>query len=113
MINVQVNKDFAEYTGDFFKGFSFIQTIFGVITVLIAAGAYILLYISGIPSMICVYVGVFLGLPVGFIGFFKMNGMGLVEYLVRKNRVEKSSALLYVTEEMEYLLEEGEDDNGC
>lgn len=102
-MNIQINRDFEQYTDDFFKGLSLRQTVYAAATVGVGAFMYLMpFYRWNLPSIVCIYMAIPCCLPVGLIGFFKINNMTFLEWLKARNRVTGGKPLLYISEEAHY-----------
>lgn len=94
-MNIPINRNIDEFRDDFYKGLSFRQTCFSVLTVGAGGAAFVFTkVILGIPQMIAVYITIAAAAPWAVWGFIKIRGMPANVYL-KKRKLKKVPILLY------------------
>lgn len=96
---IPVNKNIDEFKDDFYKGLTFRQTIFAMITLAVGAGAFLLfsLYFK-IPQTISLYLTLLLAFPIAASGFLKIHGMRPLEYFKLRKKVNENNFYTFVPE---------------
>lgn len=95
-MNISINRNIDEFRDDFYKGLSFRQTCFSVLTVGAGGVAFVLTkVILGIPQMIAVYITIAAAAPWAVWGFIKIRGMPANVYLKKTRKLKKVPILLY------------------
>ena len=96
---IPVNQDIDSYKDDFFKGLTMRQTLFAVAAVVVSGGllAFFLLYLK-LNASVAMYLTLPVAFPIIAIGFIKVHGIPLGEYLKRKKKVQQQSSFFYQPE---------------
>ena len=96
---IPVNQDIDSYKDDFFKGLTMRQTLFAVAAVVVSGGllAFFLLYLK-LNASVAMYLTLPVAFPIIAVGFIKIHGIPLGEYLKRKKRVQQQSSFFYQPE---------------
>ncbi|WP_321048616.1 PrgI family protein [Porcincola intestinalis] len=102
-----MNQDIDSYKDDFFKGLTMRQTLFAVAAVVVSGGllAFFLLYLK-LNASVAMYLTLPVAFPIIAIGFIKVHGIPLGEYLKRKKKVQQQCSFFYQPE-MVYWLNQG------
>ena len=96
---IRINKNIEEYKDDFWKGLTFRQTVFSVVTVILGAGSFFIAnVIIGLPQMVSIYVAILFALPCALMGFMKIHGMTILQYLHCRRKVMEAPLFLYQSE---------------
>ena len=96
---IPVNQDIDSYKDDFFKGLTMRQTLFAVAAVVVSGGllAFFLLYLK-LNASVAMYLTLPVAFPIIAVGFIKIHGIPLGEYLKRKKKVQQQSSFFYQPE---------------
>lgn len=96
---IPVNQDIDSYKDDFFKGLTMRQTLFAVAAVVVSGGllAFFLIYLK-LNASVAMYLTLPVAFPIIAVGFIKIHGIPLGEYLKRKKKVERQSSFFYQPE---------------
>ena len=96
---IPVNQDIDSYKDDFFKGLTMRQTLFAVAAVVVSGGllAFFLIYLK-LNASVAMYLTLPVAFPIIAVGFIKIYGIPLGEYLKRKKKVEQQSSFFYQPE---------------
>ena len=96
---IPVNQDIDSYKDDFFKGLTMRQTLFAVAAVVVSGGllAFFLIYLK-LNASVAMYLTLPVAFPIIAVGFIKIHGIPLDEYLKRKKKVEQQSSFFYQPE---------------
>ena len=96
---IPVNQDIDSYKDDFFKGLTMRQTLFAVAAVIVSGGllAFFLLYLK-LNASVAMYLTLPVAFPIIAVGFIKVHGIPLGEYLKRKKKVQQQSSFFYQPE---------------
>ena len=96
---IPVNQDIDSYKDDFFKGLTMRQTLFAVAAVVVSGGllAFFLIYLK-LNASASMYLTLPVAFPIIAVGFIKIHGIPLGEYLKRKKKVEQQSSFFYQPE---------------
>ena len=96
---IPVNQDIDSYKDDFFKGLTMRQTLFAVAAVVVSGGllAFFLIYLK-LNASVAMYLTLPVAFPIIAVGFIKIHGIPLGEYLKRKKKVEQQSSFFYQPE---------------
>ena len=96
---IPVNQDIDSYKDDFFKGLTMRQTLFAVAAVVVSGGllAFFLLYLK-LNASVAMYLTLPVAFPIIAVGFIKVHGIPLGEYLKRKKKVQQQSSFFYQPE---------------
>jgi len=96
---IPVNQDIDSYKDDFFKGLTMRQTLFAVAAVVVSGGllAFFLLYLK-LNASVAMYLTLPVAFPIIAVGFIKIHGIPLGEYLKRKKKVQQHSSFFYQPE---------------
>ena len=96
---IPVNQDIDSYKDDFFKGLTMRQTLFAVAAVAVSGGllALFLIYLK-LNASVAMYLTLPVAFPIIAVGFIKIHGIPLGEYLKRKKKVEQQSSFFYQPE---------------
>ena len=96
---IPVNQDIDSYKDDFFKGLTMRQTLFAVAAVVVSGGllAFFLIYLK-LNASVAMYLTLPVAFPIIAVGFIKIHGIPLGEYLKRKKKVQQQSSFFYQPE---------------
>ena len=96
---IPVNQDIDSYKDDFFKGLTMRQTLFAVAAVVVSGGllAFFLIYLK-LNASVAMYLTLPVAFPIIAVGFIRIHGIPLGEYLKRKKKVEQQSSFFYQPE---------------
>ena len=96
---IPVNQDIDSYKDDFFKGLTMRQTLFAVAAVAVSGGllAFFLLYLK-LNASVAMYLTLPVAFPIIAVGFIKVHGIPLGDYLKRKKKVQQQSSFFYQPE---------------
>ena len=96
---IPVNQDIDSYKDDFFKGLTMRQTLFAVAAVVVSGGllAFFLLYLK-LNASVAMYLTLPVAFPIIAVGFIKVHGIPLGDYLKRKKKVQQQSSFFYQPE---------------
>lgn len=96
---IPVNQDIDSYKDDFFKGLTMRQTLFAVAAVVVSGGllAFFLIYLK-LNASVSMYLTLPVAFPIIAVGFIKIHGIPLGEYLKRKKKVQQQSSFFYQPE---------------
>ena len=96
---IPVNQDIDSYKDDFFKGLKMRQTLFAVAAVVVSGGllAFFLIYLK-LNASVAMYLTLPVAFPIIAVGFIRIHGIPLGEYLKRKKKVEQQSSFFYQPE---------------
>ena len=96
---IPVNQDIDSYKDDYFKGLTMRQTLFAVAAVIVSGGllAFFLLYLK-LNASVAMYLTLPVAFPIIAVGFIKVHGIPLGEYLKRKKKVQQQSSFFYQPE---------------
>jgi hypothetical protein len=98
-MNFFVNKNIDEYTEDFYKGLSPYQCVCSAIAVAVGGGVFVLTHsLLGVPQLLSIYMTTFIAAPIAVIGFAKIKGLPILEYIRRKRVVQSQSEFFYETD---------------
>ena len=91
-MRININKDLDEYKDEFAWGFTVRELIFLLITlvIIVLVGLGIWFIFHPFPA-VCVYCAIPFGIPTMVIGFYKKQGLTLIQYL-KEIRYEKSTS---------------------
>jgi len=99
LLIIRINKNIEEYKDDFWKGLTFQQTIFSGVTVVLGTGSFFIANLTiGLPQMVSIYVAILFALPCALMGFKKIHGMTILQYLHCKKKVMNTPLLIYQSE---------------
>ena len=94
---IPVNKDLDSFQDDFFKGLTLKQTAASAISVAIGTAFFLFcIYILKLDQAVSFYLSLPVVLPVAGVGFLKIHGLTLTEYLKRKRRACRQSIWYFV-----------------
>lgn len=102
-MNININKDFEkEYKDDSWRGFSMKETIhIGIAAaVIVFCGVWGYFYM-GFPLSVTIYIGLPAAAPVLLLGFYRYQGMGIIELLKEMRYEWKIRHLVYEAGEYE------------
>jgi|GEM_PF-1450347 len=95
-MEIQLNKNFEEYKGDFFKGLSAKQTAIGALAAAAGVGGFCLgTLVLGLPATAGVYLALPLCLAVALMGFGRKKGIPLPEYYKGRLGLKKNGQYVY------------------
>lgn len=96
---IPVNQDIDSYKDDFFKGLTMRQTLFAVAAVVVSGEllAFFLLYLK-LNASVAMYLTLPVAFPIIAVGFIKVHGIPLGDYLKRKKKVQQQSSFFYQPE---------------
>lgn len=103
-MTIKISKNLDDIKSGGIGMFTSRQIIYGLLTlavVVLVDG--ILTGVMGLNSNIGGFAGLICGLPLGYVGFFKKNGMNLQEYHLAKKSINNMKPLFYVSTETEAL----------
>ena len=94
-MNIDINDNFEEYHEDFIKGLNKREALYVGLMIVVGAAVYMTAFmVFHAPSVVCTYAVIPFVLPFGLIGFYKIRGMTIPEWL--KRRRELNSVPFYV-----------------
>lgn len=97
-MNIPLNKNMDEYKDDVFKGLNGNQLFFGALTVVFGVAGFAFAdFICRVPQTLAFYVAVVFALPPAIIGFLKIRGMTIPEYLRKRRQVLDAPLFIYKT----------------
>ena len=100
MDDITIDENYDEMKEEFFKGLTFRQTVYAGVTICFGAAVYALFTLFfHLPSMVTLYLTIFLALPVGANGFVTIHGMTILEICKRYMAVRQHTGYIYISEE--------------
>jgi len=95
-MQIPVNKNVEKYQDDFFKGLTFHQTFFSILTIIAAVGGFLFFrFLVHLPNDICIYAAIPIAIPPAAIGFVKIQGMSPLDYFKAKWKVKNNPIFLF------------------
>lgn len=99
-MNIKINKDFKEYKDELARGFSTTEIASIIAALAVALGVmYCIWRLTGLKPDLCVYIAVPSAIPILAIGFYKSQGMGIIELIKEIIYANKTKMLFFEAEE--------------
>lgn len=97
-MNIKINKDMDEFQKSFWKSIGPREIKYGLAAT-IACTVWIIFLYPKVGMTVAAYTSILIGGPIGFIGFYKKNGMNFAEVREGKRKIKNQPVLLYRSEE--------------
>lgn len=100
MNDITIDENYDELKEDFFKGLTFRQTVYGLLTILVGTCAGLMFGVGfKLPQMAAVYLALLFAVPVAANGFVTVYGMTIFKFYRRYRETKERGAYLYQSEE--------------
>ena len=100
MNDITIDDNYDELKEEFFKGLTFRQTVYGLLTILTGTAAFVVLgMVLKVPQMAAVYLAALAAIPVAANGFVTVYGMTILEFARHYQAIKKQKGYLYQSEE--------------
>lgn len=108
----EICPDLEKFKDGWVKGFTNHEIGYGsaMFVIILMLAAWQVLF-SGFPVMAAIFISIWIALPVGFQGFYQVNGMSMVEVLVRYINLMDDTCY-FVSEEGDILYTEEDTGKG-